>query len=134
MKTQFFLFFLTAFTAMQSFVFGEEDVGPTPDQGFWQTLVMLGIFIVFFYLLMWRPEQKKRKALEVQRNSLKKGDKVVAMGIIGTVIRLTDQQTVIVKMFDGAKIEFLKGAITDVIPETEENKKIEKAESEKQED
>lgn len=128
MQARFFLFFIGIFSTVQNFVFAEGEEAPPADQGFWQTLVMLGIFIVFFYLLMWRPEQKKRKALEAQRNTLKKGDKVVAMGIIGNVIRLTDQGTVIVKMFDGAKVEFLKGAITDVIPETEESKKAEKAE------
>lgn len=52
------------------------------------------------------------------RGSLKKGDRVTAMGIVGTVVKVQDQ-TVIVKMFDGSKIEFLKGAITDVTPGTE---------------
>ena len=105
-----------------------DDVAP-PDQGFWQTLVMLGIFIAFFYVIMWRPEQKRRKALESQRSSLKKGDRVIAMGILGTVSRVEDQ-SVIVKMYGGTEIEFLKGAITDVVPESDESGKNESAKKE----
>jgi len=100
------------------------EAGPPPDQSFWQTLVMIGIAFLFFYIILWRPEQKRRKEAEAQRSALKKGDRVVAMGILGTVVRICDQ-TVIVKMYDGSKIEFYKAAISDILPETEDsNKKI----------
>lgn len=103
-------------------LFAQTEEIPAPDQGFWQTLVMLAIFIAFFYLILWRPEQKRRKALEQQRSALKKGDRVVAMGILGTVLRV-DEQSVILKMYDGTKLEFLKGAITDVLPPVEGGEK-----------
>ncbi len=105
------------------FAEGEENIPPA-DQSFWQTLVMIGIAFLFFYVILWRPEQKRRKALEEQRQTLKKGDRVAAMGIIGTVVRV-GEQTVILKMYDGAKLEFYKAAITDVLPETEDSKKVE---------
>lgn len=106
------------------FAEGEEGL-PPPDQSFWQTLVMIGIAFLFFYVILWRPEQKRRKALEDQRSGLQKGDRVVAMGIIGTIVRVGDQ-TVIVKMYDGAKLEFYKAAITDILPEgSEGDKKVE---------
>ena len=95
---------------------------PPRDQGIWQTVSMVGIALVFFYFILWRPDQRRRKALEEQRSTLKKGDKVTAMGIIGTVLRI-QEQTVILKMYDGSKIEVLKGAITDVIPGSEEDAK-----------
>ncbi|MBA2369070.1 MAG: preprotein translocase subunit YajC [Candidatus Protochlamydia sp.] len=100
----------------------EEEAMPPPDQTFWQTLVMIGIAFLFFYVILWRPEQKKRKELENQRTALKKGDRVVAMGTIGTVLRV-GENTVIVKMYDGAKLEFYKAAITDILPE-DEGKKV----------
>lgn len=104
----------------------DNDGTPPRDQGFMQTIIMMGIAIIFFYFILWRPEQKRRKALEDQRSALKKGDRVTAMGILGTIIRIQDQ-TVILRMYDGSKIEVLKGAITDVIPGTEEDaKKAEK--------
>jgi len=61
---------------------------------------------------LWRPEQKRRKAAEAMRTSLKKGDKVTAMAIVGTIDRISDH-TVVIKSVD-SKIEVLKAAITDV--------------------
>jgi preprotein translocase subunit YajC len=84
-----------------------------PDGGLWQTVIMLGIAAVFFYFILFRPEQKRRQMLEEQRTSMKQGDKVIAMGILGEVVRVQDE-TVIVKMHDGSKLEFLRGAITEV--------------------
>lgn len=105
----------------------QDDAVPSAEQGLMQTLMMVSIALLFFYFILWRPEQKRRKEMEVQRNSLKQGDKVTAMGIIGTVLRVQDQ-TVILKMYDGAKIEVLKGAITDVAAGSDED--IKKAEKE----
>jgi preprotein translocase subunit YajC len=102
-----------------TFLLGQESQ-PTigRDGGMWQTLVMIAIAMLFFYFILWRPEQKRRKALEDQRVSMKKGDRVTAMGILGTILRV-QEHTVILKMYDGSKIEVLKGAITEVIPGTE---------------
>jgi preprotein translocase subunit YajC len=107
--------------ASQAWADGEAAAPAARDGGMSQTLMMIGIALVFFYFILWRPEQKKRKALEQQRNSMKAGDKVTAMGIIGTIARI-QEQTVILKMYDGAKIEILKAAITDVQPSSEEGK------------
>ena len=87
--------------------------GATPGSSLTQTLIMIGIALVFFYFILWRPEQKRRKASEQMRASLKKGDRVTAMGILGRVENIKEH-TVILKMVDGTKIEFLKGAISDV--------------------
>jgi preprotein translocase subunit YajC len=105
------------------------EAAPGKEQSMWQTLMMIGVALLFFYFILWRPEQKRRKAMEKQRSALKKGDRVTAMGIIGHVSRINDN-SVILKMVDGAKIEILKAAITDVQPGTEEDaKKIEKEEA-----
>lgn len=107
------IFYLTPLFATAS-LFAQEELEP-PAQSVWHTVVMIGIAIAFFYLLLWRPEQKRRQALEEQRASMKQGDRVVAMGIIGTVLRI-QEETVILKMYDGSKVEVLKGAITEVTP------------------
>jgi preprotein translocase subunit YajC len=124
MKAKFYTFLSIFFSALSGNVFaeGEESVPMPPDQSIWQTVVMIGIAFLFFYIILWRPEQKRRKALEEQRSSLKKGDRVAAMGIIGTVVNV-GEQTVILKMYDGAKLEFYKAAISDILPEGEEAKK-----------
>ena len=101
-----------------------QDAAPSAKSGMMSTLMMIGLALVFFYFILWRPEQKRRKAAEKMRSSLKKGDRVTAMGIVGTIARVQDQ-TVILKMVEGAKIEVLKAAITDVQPGTEEAEKAE---------
>lgn len=119
------------FTLISLGLFGQDangDALPPRDQGLWQTLIMVAVAMSFFYFILWRPEQKRRKAMEEQRSALKKGDRVTAMGIVGTVLRV-QENTVILKMYDGSKIEVLKMAISDVIPGSEEDvKKAEKEE------
>lgn len=132
MKKMISLFFVLSITFAHA-LFADEALPQPRDQGMWQTFSMVGIALVFFYFILWRPEQRRRKAMDAQRSSLKKGDRVTAMGIIGAVVRV-QEQTVILKMYDGSKIEVLKGAITDVLPGTEEDaKRAEKGEK-KEED
>lgn len=106
----------------------DEAAAPAASGNPYQTLMLLGFGVVFFYFLLWRPEQKRRKALEKQRSGLKKGDRVTAMGIIGSVVRIQDN-TVILKMVDGSKIEVLKMAISDVQPGTDEVTEVQAVET-----
>lgn len=85
------------------------------EGNFMQTLIMIGIAVIFFYFILWRPERKRRKALANQRSSMKKGDRVTAMGIVGTLEQVNDK-TVVLKNVDGSKIEVLKMAISEVQP------------------
>lgn len=109
---------------VQSGIYAEEAENgrPSTDQGLWQTVMMIAVAMLFFYLILWRPEQKRRKAAEEQRNALKKGDRVNALGILGTVVRI-QEQSVILQMYDGSKIEVLKAAINEILPVTEEEPK-----------
>jgi preprotein translocase subunit YajC len=50
------------------------------------SFIMIGLMFVGIWLLMWRPEAKRRKQMQEFREGLKKGDKVItAGGIYGTV-------------------------------------------------
>jgi preprotein translocase subunit YajC len=126
-KSLTFLSSLSVLLLISASVFAQgEAEAPAARQGsFMQTIIMIAVALVFFYFILWRPEQKRRKAMEKQRSSMKKGDRVTAMGIIGTIDKIKDT-TVIVKMVDGAKLEILKAAITDVQSGLEEeSKKVE---------
>ncbi len=101
-------------------LFAEGTAAPSGGQGsLTQTLVMIAVALVFFYFILWRPEQKRRKQMETVRSSLKKGDRITAMGIIGTVVKV-QENSVIISLCEGAKMEILKAAITDVQPTTDE--------------
>lgn len=98
-----------------------QEAAPSSQGNMMQTFLMIGLALVFFYFILWRPEQKRRKTAEAMRNAMKKGDRATAMGIIGTIDRVKEQ-TVILKMVEGAKIEVLKAAITDIQAQEEASK------------
>lgn len=104
-------------------LFADEAAAPARGQGMYQTIMMIGIALVFFYLILWRPEQKRRKKMNELRTNLSKGDRVTAMGIVGTVAQIKTD-TIILKMVDGAKIEVLKAAISEVQPGASDDKKV----------
>ncbi len=111
--------FIPLFLAYSLPLLSQEADVPPPTQGFSQMLVLFSIALIFFYFILWRPEQKRRKAMDDLRNKMKKGDRVIALGIVGTVAKV-NENTVVLRMVDGAKIEVLKGAISEVSPATEE--------------
>lgn len=99
----------------------ENQTEEVAETRFSQTFILIAIAIAFFYFLIWRPEQKRRKTVEHLKNVIRKGDRVTAMGIIGT-IDTVKEESVIVSMVDGAKVEFLKSAISEIHPKEEEKK------------
>ncbi|MCF7852977.1 MAG: preprotein translocase subunit YajC [Simkaniaceae bacterium] len=98
-------------------------------QNITQTIIMVVVALLFFYFILWRPEQKRRKNLEQKRTSLKKGDKVTAMGIVGTITKV-NTDTVVISSCDETKIEVLKQAVTDIITPAQEAKATGSAEAE----
>jgi preprotein translocase subunit YajC len=104
-----------AFSLLASPLLADGEAAPAQGGSMMQTLIMIAVALVFFYFILWRPEQKRRKQMEKVRSSMKKGDRVTAMGIIGTVVKV-QENTVVVGLYDGAKMEILKAAITDVQP------------------
>ncbi|NLM01581.1 MAG: preprotein translocase subunit YajC [Treponema sp.] len=85
------------------------------------------IFIVMYFLII-RPNNKRQKETQRMLDAMKKGDKVVTIGGIHGTIHQTKEKTVIVKVDDNTKIEFLRSAISSVNPnETKPAEKLEKA-------
>ncbi|MCP5505350.1 MAG: preprotein translocase subunit YajC [Chlamydiales bacterium] len=106
---------LLAPLAVSASLFAEDAAPAARQQSMWHTFMMIGIALLFFYMILWRPEQKRRKKMQEQRTSMKKGDRVTAMGIVGTLDKV-EKETVILKMVDGAKIEVMTAAISNVQP------------------
>lgn len=92
------------------------DVGaPQNEQSLTQMIILFVVIGGAFYFLLMRPEQKRRKELDMMRAQLSKGDRVHIMGIIGTIYKIHDD-LVVIKTVDGSKFEALRTAITEVIP------------------
>ncbi|MBQ3825076.1 MAG: preprotein translocase subunit YajC, partial [Spirochaetaceae bacterium] len=86
--------------------------------------ITLVLIIVIFYFFMIRPENKKRKETEKMIAALKKGDKVVTIGGIHGVVSQPKENTIIVKVDDGTKIEFNRSAISTVLVDKKNDEKV----------
>ncbi len=76
--------------------------------------VMLGLMFAFMWFFVIRPQKKEEKRKREMLNALKKGDAVItSSGILGTVASIKED-TVIIKVGDGTRMEFLRSAIATV--------------------
>ena len=78
--------------------------------------------ILIFYFLIIRPQNKKRKETEKMLGALKKGDKIVTIGGVYGTIQSVKETTVIVKVDENVKLEFLRSAISSVVTVAKEEK------------
>ena len=86
-------------------------------------LFMIVTMFGIMYFFMIRPQQKRERERREMLSSLSKGDKVVTSGgICGTVVGLSEDR-VILKVAENVTIEFLRGAVAQVISKEKESKK-----------
>jgi preprotein translocase subunit YajC len=79
-------------------------------------LIMIAVLILFFYLLIWRPQSKRRKEHASLMGALGKGDEVVsAGGIVGTITKVEDD-FVKLKLAENVEIRLQKSAIGATLP------------------
>jgi len=89
---------------------------PGAGQGY-QTIIMMVLMFVIFWVVLIRPQQKQRKELAAKQSAMKKGDKVVTIsGLHGTINAVSDH-TVSLKVADGIFMKFDKVAVAAVNPE-----------------
>jgi preprotein translocase subunit YajC len=94
---------------------------------------MVLIFGIFYFLII-RPQQKKQRLAQTEREellaSLKSNDKVITSGgIYGTIIAVREN-TVLLRIAQGVSIEVLRSAIAGPqSPEVKEVKEVEAAKS-----
>jgi preprotein translocase subunit YajC len=100
--------------------------GGTPGS-FLPTLIPFALIIVIFYFFTIRPQSKKQKETQRMLSALKKGDKVVTIGGIHGTIQNVRDSTVVLKVDEGAKIEFARSAIASVVSEGREERIEEKS-------
>ena len=89
------------------------DAATATPTGMGSYLVLLVVMIGFFYFVMIRPENKRKKEAEQMRSALKVGDRVTTIGgITGTVVHVKDDKFVIESGADQVRIEFAKWALS----------------------
>ncbi len=92
-----------------------QSFGSGSGSEFLSLLPMIGIFVVFYFLLI-RPQQKRAKEQKAMLEALQKGDEcVTAGGIVGKVTKL-DENYVTLQVSGGTEINFQRNAITALLP------------------
>ena len=101
------------------------------------TIFMIVIMIALMYVLMIRPENKRKKKAQEMRDSLKKGDVITSIGgIVGKIVSVSKDTIVIETSDDRVRVELTKWAVSSVgvqSGEQPEEKKEEKKDSKKDE-
>ncbi|MFH1066613.1 MAG: preprotein translocase subunit YajC [bacterium] len=87
----------------------------------WAQFVPFIIIFVLFYFLLIRPQTKKQKEHDALVKAVKTGDKVIAAGGIHGVVANVKEQSVLLKVAEGVKIEVQKSSITLVTKSTEQS-------------
>jgi preprotein translocase, YajC subunit len=111
---------------MNNFVFSLLMASPQAGDGaqgggsFITSIIPFAAIILIFYFLIIRPQNKKRKETEKMLSALKKGDKIVTIGGIHGTVQSVRESTVLVKVDDNVKIEFLRSAISSVVTASKE--------------
>lgn len=73
-----------------------SDVNGSGQGNSWTFWIMMLLIFVVFYFFMIRPQTKKQKELQKQRDAMKKGDKVItAGGIYGEIKEVQDNALII---------------------------------------
>jgi preprotein translocase subunit YajC len=93
-----------------------------------QLIFIVAIFAILYFLMI-RPQQQRQKKHQEMLKGLKANDKIVtAGGILGAVVKVKED-TLILRVADGVRIEVLKNAIAQVRDfaeeEADENEKKE---------
>ena len=91
--------------------------------------VPMAIIFAIFYFMLIRPQQRKEKERQKMINETKTGDRILfSGGIVGTVTNVREN-SLVVKIADGVKIDVLRGAVSRVLAKDEKvNKDDGKAE------
>jgi preprotein translocase subunit YajC len=82
-------------------------------------LMMVGIFAVFYFLLIM-PQQRRQKKWQAMLSTIKSGDQVTTSGgLKGTVMSLKDETVVLRLPPDNIKIEVVRSSIVSLTTEEE---------------
>ena len=103
---------------LHSFLILAQDGGqPGPFGGLGGILIPIGLMFLIFYMLVFRPESKKRKERIAKIESAKKGDTVITSGgIFGKVWKVDGQEMVIqIDRDKDIKVRIIKNAILEVL-------------------
>jgi preprotein translocase subunit YajC len=93
-----------------------QAAGGAPAQSGLPMFVMMGLFVVIFYFLLIRPQQKKQKEHQAMLGKLAAGDEIVtAGGILGRIVEIGDN-FITLEIADNVRIKVQRFQVTTLVP------------------
>ncbi len=95
----------------------EGDAAASVTGGIEQ-IAIVGIFLLFFYFFIFRPQSKRAKEQKNLMSSLGKGDEVLTSGgLVGKIAKISaDSDYIVLTLNDQTSITIKKDYITAVLP------------------
>jgi preprotein translocase subunit YajC len=82
--------------------------------------VMIGLLVLIFWFLIFRPQQKRLKAQQAMLSAIRRGDTIVTTGgIVGKVTKSVEGEDLEVEIATGVKIKVVRGMVADVRTKSE---------------
>jgi len=112
---------------MLNLIFLQAAEGAAQQGSQWSFWIMMILIFVVFYFFMIRPQTKKQKELQAQRDAMKKGDKVVTAGGIYGEIKEVQENAFIITIAKEVTIKVAKESVfADASDAAEQAKQSEK--------
>lgn len=118
---------MTVFAEGETASSGTATQQASPAAQLLTSIIPFAIALVLLYLLLLRPQQKREKQAQQMRENVRVGDEVcTAGGLVGIVIRVTEDTVVLETGGERSKIRVKKWAIHENITQMEEAAQKEK--------
>lgn len=97
-----------------------EDPAPATDQAqpgpFGNPLFFMLIMGIFLVTMIWLPARRQRREQDTMQASLKRGSKVVtAAGLIGTIVKIEDNQDEVVLRSEDTKFKVTRSSVVRLL-------------------
>ncbi len=93
-----------------------QGAAPSPAGSPYGFMIMMVAFVIIFYFMLIRPQQKKAKEHQAMVSKLAAGDEIVTSGgILGRVIEVGDA-FVTVEVADGVRLKVQKVQVVSLMP------------------
>ena len=98
--------------------FAQGNATDVPSMGAGDLLIQFApilLLVVIFWLLIFRPQQKRMKAQQAMLAAVQRGDTVVNTGgIVGKVAKAVDGEDLEVEIAQGTRVKVVRSMIADV--------------------
>jgi len=96
----------------QAFANAATQAQPNPMAPFF----MLGLMLIIFYFLLWRPQSKRNKEHRSLLEALGVGDEVVLSGGLMGKVTKVDEQYAVLELAKNVEVKIQKTAIASTLP------------------